>query len=584
MPLTRLSAYYRLHRYIRFLSRLLICISLGLVWYLLLYGSAPLRLANVGWAYSAGGDTFQHQLGWEWFRQEPWRFPLGRIEAYGYPFGTSLSFMDSIPLFAVPFKILSPLMPEPCQFLGLWELTSLIGQLFFGLLILGEFTQSSLKKLLGATLLMLSPVLIFRAFGQSSLSAHWIVLAGIWFILLEYKHKLWRGSWVLLFAITMLVHLYFVAMLVPLWLISLIFLFKWQKSSRAVTLELLVVIVLLLVEGYCLGLFNLSLDNLEGWGYGVYSWNLNGFLNPFQSSAFFKQLPVGSYTQNAGYSYLGLGNLILIPVALVLFFRNEIVAHRLRFLLPFMLVSLFYILFSLSNKGFINDHALWDIQLPNYLLHLSALFRSSGRFIWPVFYFIVLFGLVCIIRNSRFAMSVLILALVIQLVDIQPLYSAKKDAGMMDYQSSLQSEFWQAAARENKHIVFIPTNYKMKTIYQPFALYARKNNITLNWGYFARADYPSIDQYADQAWKELISNKSDYQTLYLFWDASWETKIENALADNMVICKVDGYNVILSEKNSLTQTNPAILKYCSFPQNFDFNKTLSSSTDPITLE
>jgi hypothetical protein len=389
---------------------------------------------------------------------------------------------------------------------------------------------------------------------------------------------------VLLLAIAMLVHLYFVAMLVPLWLISLIFLFKRQKSGRTVILELLAVIVLLLLQGYCLGLFNLSLDNLEGWGYGVYSWNLNGFLNPFQSSAFFKQLPVGGSTQNEGYSYLGLGNLILIPVALVLFFKKEIVAHRLRFLMPFMLVSLFYILFSLSNKGFINDHALWDIQLPNYLLHLCALFRSSGRFIWPAFYFIVLFGLVCIIRNSRFATPLLILALVIQLMDIQPLYSAKKTSGLMDYQSSLHSEFWPAAARENKHIVFIPTNNNMIKIYQPFALYARLNNITLNWGYFARADYPSIDHYAEQTWEDLLSNQSDNQTLYLFWDASWETKVENAFAKNMVICHVDGYNVIMSEKNGMTQSNPAISKYCSFPQIFDFNKTLSSSTDPVAVE
>ncbi|MDO9121584.1 MAG: DUF6311 domain-containing protein, partial [Anaerolineaceae bacterium] len=93
---------------IRFTALLLACSGFGLLWFLLLYESAPLYPTNVGWIYSAGGDTFQHQLGWEWFRQEPWRFPLGRIDAYGFPYGTTIVFMDSIPLFAIFFKILSP--------------------------------------------------------------------------------------------------------------------------------------------------------------------------------------------------------------------------------------------------------------------------------------------------------------------------------------------------------------------------------------------------------------------------------------------------------------------------------------------
>jgi hypothetical protein len=538
----------------------------GLAWFLLLYGIHPLDLTNVDWIYNAGGDLFQHQLGWEWFRQEPWRFPLGRIEAYGYPYGTSISYMDSIPLFAILFKLLSPLLHANFQYLGLWELTSLIGQIFFGVLILGEFTPSTIKKLLGAFLLVLSPALIFRAFSQDSLTAHWILLAGIWFIVREYKDRLWRGSWVVLFAIAMLVHLYFVVMLLPLWAISLFFLFKREKSSRRVLLEIIIITLLLLFEGYCLGLFTLSLDNLESWGYGYYSWNLNGFINPYQTSAFLKQLAVGLPSQYEGYSYLGLGNLIILPFALGLFFHKDASKRHLHVLIPFILVFIITCLFSLSNKGFFNSRALWDIRLPNLAMHLCALFRSSGRFVWPAFYFLVLFGLISIIRNFRFATPLLVLVLMIQVIDIQPLYSSKKPTGFSEYQNPLQSEFWQSAASANKHMILLPTNLYAMAIYEPLALLARNNDITLNWGYFARGDYVSINNDANLIWQDLGLDKADKQTLYIFWDSDWNAKVEESLSESMVICQVDGYKVVLSEENALVQSNPSLSSYCTLPK------------------
>ena len=70
-----------------FLVHVVLSLLFGAVWYLVLYGHFHLHFTHVNWIYKAGGDVLQHQLGWEWFRQEPWQFPLGTITAYGYPFG-----------------------------------------------------------------------------------------------------------------------------------------------------------------------------------------------------------------------------------------------------------------------------------------------------------------------------------------------------------------------------------------------------------------------------------------------------------------------------------------------------------------
>src|SRR4030042_801260 len=161
--------------FLQFLLNLAISLLCGLAFFLLFYGRYPLYITNVNWIYASGLDVFQHQIGWEWFRQEPWQFPIGRIDAYGYPLGTTLSYMDSIPLLAIPFKLLSPLLKQNFQYLGIWVLASLIGQMLIGMLILGEFTTSYFKKILGASLLVLSPPLITWAFIHDSLTAQWIL-------------------------------------------------------------------------------------------------------------------------------------------------------------------------------------------------------------------------------------------------------------------------------------------------------------------------------------------------------------------------------------------------------------------------
>ena len=537
----------------------------GLAWFLLLYGRYPLYFTNVNWIYKAGEDVFQHQIGWEWFRQEPWHFPLGRIDAYGYPFGTSVSYMDSIPLMAIPFKLLSPLLKQHFQYLGLWELMSVIGQMLMGMLIIGEFTDSYAKRIVGASLLVLSPILIYRAFGHDSLTAQWILLAGIWFIILEYRHRLWHWAWVILFAVSVLIHLYFTAMLIPLWAISLFFRYTSEKKKWMLAIDILTVVGTILLVGYCLGLFSLGANDLGAGGFGDYSWNLNGFINPAGNSAILNSIPVGAHGQYEGFSYLGLGNLLLFLIALIIFLQKDYSRRKLFFFLPFLIVSAAFILFALSDKAFVNTQLLWNIHLPNIILVLCSFFRSSGRFIWPVFYFLVLFGIISMIRNIRFVTPFLILALILQFIDIQPLYSSKKFNGFEDYQSNLQAEFWQMAAQSNKHIVLIPTTSTYEPIYEPFALYARQNKMTLNWGYFSRANYDAIQNYANQAWKGLQANQADNQTVYIFWNSEWEKLAKSSLSGQMLVCQVDGYEIALSTNNPITQTNIDLSPYCTFP-------------------
>ena len=535
-------------------------ILFGSAGFLLLYGHYTLHFSHVNWIYSTGRDLLQHQLGWEFFRQEPWRFPLGSIQAYGYPVGTSVTFLDSIPLFAFFFKLLSPWLPANFQYLGLWELTSVIGQMLLGMLILKEFTRSWPARILGACLLVLAPPMIYRAFFHNSLSAQWIILAAIWFVILEYRHKFWRWAWLFLFALAMLIHLYFVPMILPLWLISLYFHYAGEKKRWPVIIDVLAVAAVIFWVGYCTGIFGVAAGELAQAGYGNYSWNLNGFINPDGFSRLIKSLPLASDGQEEGFSYLGLGNLILILLALLLFLVKDRARKNLKMLLPFGIAALVYLLFALSNVAYINSAPIWQVQLSNQLLNVFNLFRASGRFIWPVFYFLVLFGLIVVARNIRHPELLLLAVLLIQFFDIQPLYSSKQVKGYAEYTSKMQDSFWTDAAKTNKAIVVIPTEY-----YEQVVLYADKNHMTINSGYFARADYPAMEANALKVWNDLLAGKPDPQTLYLLSEPKYAKSAAANLSKSMYLCNFNDYTVLFSRENEVAKTAGDLDAHCTTP-------------------
>ncbi|HPH96973.1 MAG TPA: DUF6311 domain-containing protein [Anaerolineaceae bacterium] len=544
---------------------LALSLVLGLAWYLLLYGRYPLYPSHVNWLYNARGDVLQHQLGWEWFRQEPWRFPLGSIQAYGYPFGTSVAFMDAIPLLAIPFKLLSPWLEPNFQYYGFWELASLIGQVLFGLLILSEFTRSWAVKILGASLLAISAPMIFRAFYHSSLSAQWLLLAGIWFALLEYRGRLWRGAWILLFALAMLIHVYFIPMLAPLWLIGLFFHYKKEKRRWPLLLELLAAAAVVLGIGYSLGIFSLSYQSLQGSGFGFFSWNLDGFFNPFHfASAFVQGLGTGTDGQFEGFSYLGLGGFLILPPAIYLFFEKEVSRRRLGFLWPFGLAALGLMLFALSNRAFLGNFPLWDLELPDALLGFCNLFRTSGRFILPVFYFIMVGGLAVLARNLRHPAPVLLAAVLLQLVDLRPLYTAKTPTGFTRYESGLLMEFWEPAAQTNAHIVIIPAK-KLTSEYEPLAIFAAHNRLTLNLGYFARSDVQAFQSYAQETWAQLKAGQADDRTIYVLSDPEWIAFAKSNLTRSLYFCELDEFAILFSADNAVAQTDFNAPLYCSIP-------------------
>ena len=93
---------------------------LGAVTFIVIFGASMISPSNTNWLFAYTSDATQHHLGWVFFRNSPWTFPIGLTDGLTCDGLVSCMYSDSIPLFGLIFKILSPILPDTFQFLGLW--------------------------------------------------------------------------------------------------------------------------------------------------------------------------------------------------------------------------------------------------------------------------------------------------------------------------------------------------------------------------------------------------------------------------------------------------------------------------------
>lgn len=78
---------------------------IGAILFMLIYGVKILNPTYEDWLFE-GGDLTQHYLGWIFYRRSDWHFPLGLIDNILGNIKISVMYTDSLPLFAIFFKLL----------------------------------------------------------------------------------------------------------------------------------------------------------------------------------------------------------------------------------------------------------------------------------------------------------------------------------------------------------------------------------------------------------------------------------------------------------------------------------------------
>ncbi|MCR4796993.1 MAG: DUF6311 domain-containing protein [Lachnospiraceae bacterium] len=534
---------------------------IGGVVFLCIFGAQTLDFTYVDWLLHSNDiegsiDLTQHYLGWEFYRRTPWQFPLGLTEGI-YWDKVSVIYTDSIPLFAFVCKLLSPVLPRDFQYFGLFGLLcyALLGG--FGGLLIKKLTGSFFASAVASVLFVINPVLLNRMYLHTALSAHFLIVAA--FCLWAYQKDLLPGKkialWSLLLVCGTLINAYFTPMIFGILLASLLQEALEKKGKITLKISVAIIPVLLTVAAaFCFGAFYGDVPASAG-GLEVLSFNLNGFFNPFtyltafgrhtqgyrdmMYSAILPGMALSTAYQNEGFSYMGLGVLVLGMIDLILLIkeRKKVAAKLSRpFVISALVLCVGFTILALSPKCTLGEHVLYELHLPTLLHNMWSAFRSTARFIWVVYYFIIA-AFVCLVTVAAekpseddektpisWGACFLVAVVVLQLVDLMPGYREKYEAfhSLTPYESPLQSEEWASLGESATQIIFYPDTYyglyldgKTST---DFEIYALKHGLSLNNTYMSRNLCTQADERTLSHFARRSNRESFPDVIYIFFD------------------------------------------------------------------
>ena len=503
---------------------------LGAFVFILIYGIRVIDPTYDDWLMTGYQDLVQHYLGWVSYRHSEWRFPIGLIEDIVYPHYISVIYTDSVPLFAVPFKLLSPVLPETFQYFGIFGLCCFALMGYFSTLILCHLTGKKVYSIIGSLFFDLSYVMIDRMFFHTALAAQWLILATIawWYIGVRKAGMIKNAAiFTLLSVASLLTEAYFLPMVWGIMLCALLEDLLCAKKPARVIIPILISGAVTILTGYAIGVFYGDVSAANG-GLGIFSFNLNGFINSQGKSAIFPQLPL-NLGQFEGFSYLGCGMFALIVICLVIAMLSVISRDarkekmRLSSVLPHILYVVCFTLFALSPIIALGERT-WTIDIPEFLYDKWSVFRSSGRMIWPVYYLIMVWVISYIGKNCKksLAMILLVVGLLLQIYDESGFLRERQEKyyPKITYTCSLGNEAWDSFSEEYEHIMVYPNTFSIYSNYKGEELwaYALKNNMTMNIVYLARDVSARANEEAYEHFAELMSGESYPDTMYVFFD------------------------------------------------------------------
>jgi hypothetical protein len=499
--------------------------------YHICYGLQTLIPTNISWLMTAMHDWGTHYLGWYFYKNEPWYFPLGSMHDYFAPVGTNVGFTDSIPLLALFFKLFAPLLPEDFQYFGLWLYLCHILAAYFTIKIFELFKVNPVYTFLAVVFIAANPVLVYRGL-HPALCAHWIFLASIYLYFLPAVSSRRILVWQLvLLVISALVNPYICFMtlgftfIIPLKLVFFDIIIK----KKYFFIYLAGSVLSLLLVWYLVGFIDFK--NKEDLGvqgaYGLYSLNLNSLYN---ASGFSKILPdfkQVSWHQYEGFMYLGAGLLSLLVFVLVFHMVKRIGKQQRRSfivlnntnLIPLFILIVLFALFSLTHIITLNEKVLLSVPVPKQIVRLGDIFRASARFFWIPYYLIILFLIIAASRiNTQpiIRLAIVIGALVLQIYDTSLLLTFR-NLSYGSYNPPIDKN-WKTLIKQFDEITFYPplqAHYFTNLDYQYFAFLAARERKPINIGYVARSDSRAIKIVNDSLNKTLAEGTLSPNILYI---------------------------------------------------------------------
>jgi hypothetical protein len=403
------------------------------------------------------GDNAQHTSGWWYYARDTWHFPLLHTNRVDHPEGISIAFTDSIPLASLFFKALMTAFPswfpEHFHYFGWWIGFVFITQALSATMLMRALGVKSTFATVLIVLFALTWPVIHVRYSHAALMLHSILLVGLTFYFLGIQ-QMWRSSYVsvafiALHVVSLLVHPYFLPFTFGLYVAFLGDQALKQNNWVRQLLRLFVLFATLIAIALVMGYFGRS--TYRG-GYGEhFHFNLAA---PFCGDS--KLIPCGygePIARFEGYNYFGAGLILLLPIAIILFWK-DLIAFPKRYPTLFLVLSGLF-LYALSNYVWLGPYQLFSFQLPSWMTWITGTFRVAGRFFWLIGYLILITTLVAFCKNRHLLVApLLVIALIIQVIDAKPLLKQIKT--LAEKPSALNYDEWTPLMKEVDKIVVYP--------------------------------------------------------------------------------------------------------------------------------
>ena len=552
-----------------------IFISISIIFWLFLLGPKYINPLSQDWLYN--GDLSIYQIGWKFFRDDHWRFPLGLNPNYGIYNGGSIIFSDSIPLLAFIFKFFESFIPDTFQYFSFWILLCIYLQIYFSYKIIFFYSENFYYSCISSFFFLISTIFLHRSGIHLSLMGHWLILL-YFFINISKKNDFKDNKKKLLILFSLLIHFYFTIILIIIYFIETIFSLRLKiKFIINLLIKNLAFLILLFLSMYFIGYFSIRIDDGLGGGYGFYSFNLNSFFNPlgfnnitgFSWSFFLKNVEFNNFNPE-GFSYLGISGLLFFALCLNNYRtgKYEVIFNRKISITIFIFLTLI----ATSNNISFGEHNLLNINLNKYIYLLLSSVRASGRLIWPVFYIIFFSGIlyICFTQNKKRANIIITVLFILQLIDLFP--------GLMNYKFGKQYTQQIGQFVENEDWVGLSNNFTVlrnlnpenqSELYYELAKHIMSENYhKTDISYLARINRQTLETVRENQIKKFNS-----KNLEIFKNTLYVTKNES-LVKNLKIIYKEALNIYFMDNIWLVSNsdNAVLRKYSYKDQLIDFFK------------
>jgi len=540
---------------------LLISFSLGILSFFIVLSPNILNPTNTNWLFS--GDPAGVYLGWVFYRNSEWTMPIGLIPKYGVGLDTSLVYVDSIPIMAYIFKLLSPIIPEKFQYFGYWYFIIFILQSYFGWKLSTFVSKNNIIGSIFITLLFVfSPAMIAIVGYWPSETSHFLILFAI-FLILRKDQSYSLVLWTLLLVLSVSICFYIFVTVGAMWLANLLdkLIFRKTINFKAFILSALIAVLFTSIAAWQAGYFqiiangnNVNFKSIAGYGYGVIGYSFD-LLSPFYYpnwSYLLRGIP-RELAPNYSFNFLGLG---LIFGSFIFLLRSHLcIVHFSKFFRANKF--LFFTLCLLMLVGISNTIRLGpiviEIPLPDKIYSIASILRSSHRLVWPLYYFFI-FAIFYILYKSftlKIANIIVSTLFLIQIVDTSAgwliIRSISATTSTPNFVNTLKDPFWELPQISRyDNLLRVPLEGPKDDLgaWEIFGHYAGDHKMGLNLVALARENQERKWGLNNELDKSIASGNYDPRSIYVLDDTHVLPASRHIKTNTDLFAKFDGFNVI----------------------------------------